>query len=176
MGFLRCAVYAAVIGCLSFLLGRIIPGSWFQPDQFPFRCMRWEQGGSFYNRVFKIRRWQAKVPDMSKILPGMMPAKKITSDFQGNLPRMIVETCIAEWIHVLLCLLSFPCLWLWPGAGGAVFMALYILIGNLPFILIQRYNRPRLVSLQNRMMRNRSRKESDTNGYTYLKLQHGAGA
>ena len=159
MGFLKCAAYAAVIGGLSFLLGRIVPAGWFQESRFPYRSMDWEQGGAFYNRVFRIRKWQSRVPDMSRILPGMMPAKKISANVSDKLPRMITETCIAEWIHVLLCVFSFPFLWLWPGWGGLLFMILYILLGNLPFILIQRYNRPRLIALQDRLTRKHVRKD-----------------
>lgn len=151
MGFLKCALYAAVIGLLSFLLGRIMPASWFQEDKFPYRAMAWEKGGSFYNTVFHIRKWQAKVPDMSKIFPSLMPAKQIRPDFKEELPRMITETCIAEWIHGLLCFLALPCLWLWEGWGGVLFTLAYILIGNIPFILIQRYNRPRLMGLRKKM-------------------------
>lgn len=151
MGFLKCMLYAAAIGLGSFLLGRVLPPSWFHEDRFPYRVMDWEQDGNRYNTLFHIRKWQAKVPDMSKIVPFLMPAKQVTRNFQEELPRMIQETCIAEWTHGLLCLLSLPCLWLWPGMGGVLFTAVYILIGNIPFILIQRYNRPRLVSLRKKL-------------------------
>ena len=63
---------------------------------------------------------------------------------------MICETCIAELIHALLCLSGLYCLKLWPGAGGIIAAIVYILLFNLPFILIQRYNRPRLIRLQQR--------------------------
>ena len=52
----------------------------------------------------------------------------------------------AECIHLLLPLAGLYCLRLWPGAGGIVVTLLYFL-GNLPFVLIQRYNRPRLQRL-----------------------------
>ncbi len=153
MEFVKCLIYVAGIGVLSFLIGRVAPVSWFPENRFPYRCYRWEQEGRFYQR-FGIRKWQAKVPDMSKILPGAMQAKKVTGNFSQELPRMITETCIAEWIHVLLCFAVLPCLWIWPGWGGILFTALYIL-GNLPFILIQRYNRPRLVNIRNKMFQTR---------------------
>jgi len=37
------------------------------------------------------------------------------------------------------------------GPGVRLLTWMYILIGNLPFILIQRYNRPRLLRLLDRM-------------------------
>lgn len=67
---------------------------------------------------------------------------------------MIAETCIAECTHVLLCIAVFRCLWIWPGWGGKAFTAIYILV-NVPFIMIQRYNRPRLVAIHNRMYKTR---------------------
>lgn len=153
MDFVKCLLYIAGIGILSFLIGRVAPASWFQEDCFPYRCYSWEQDGRFYQR-FGIRKWQAKVPDMSKILPGTMQAKKVSGNFQEELPRMITETCIAEWIHVLLCVAVLPCLWIWPGWGGIVFTVIYI-FANIPFILIQRYNRPRLVGIRNKMSKTR---------------------
>ena len=53
---------------------------------------------------------------------------------------------MAECIHLLLPLAGLYCLRLWPGAGGVIVALLYFL-GNLPFVLIQRYNRPRLQRL-----------------------------
>ena len=38
-------------------------------------------------------------------------------------------------------------LWLWPGGWGIALTVVYILLGNVSFIIIQRYNRPRLVKL-----------------------------
>ena len=122
MGFLRCCVYYAFLGVASFVLGRLLPKSWFRGDSFPYRCASWEP--ALYRAL--------------RVLEG---------NFRKQLPRMIEETCVAEFIHFLLILLGFYALRLWPGTGGAVFTAVYILLGNLPFLIIQRYNRPRLQRL-----------------------------
>ena len=63
-----------------------------------------------------------------------------------RLPQMLRETCVAELTHWLLCVAGLHCLTLWPSVGGLAVVCLNIL-GNLPFILIQRYNRPRLARL-----------------------------
>ena len=70
------------------------------------------------------------------------------------------ETCVAELTHALLCIAGLALLWLWPGTGGIVLFALYVLLGNIPFILIQRYNRPRLQKL----LRAAERRELHDNG------------
>ena len=154
MGLLKCILYALCLGSGFFLLGRVLPSSLFHPDRFPYKPLSWEKGGKRYDELLTIRKWQAKVPDMSRYFPRLIPQKKVSSDFLENLPLMIRETCVAEFTHVLLCLLAFPCMALWKGPGGILFTILYIL-GNIPFILIQRYNRPRFLKLQNKISKQR---------------------
>ena len=144
MGFLRCCVYYGILAVVSFFIGRLLPKSWFHGDKFPYRCASWE---AKLFRFLRVHEWQDKVPDMSKIVPKLIPAKKLGTDFRAQLPRMIEETCVAEFTHFVLILLGFYALRLWPGTGGAVVTAIYILFGNLPFLIIQRYNRPRLQKL-----------------------------
>ncbi len=144
MGFLRCCVYYALLGVVSFFIGRLLPKRCFRSDRFPYRSAPWE--AKLY-RALRVHDWQDKAPDMSRIVPKLIPAKKLDADFRTQLPRMLEETCVAEFTHFVLILLGFYALRLWPGPGGAIVTAVYILFGNLPFILIQRYNRPRLQRL-----------------------------
>lgn len=150
MGFIKCFFYLAAMGVIVFFTGRLLPKSWFQAERFPYRSYAFENGGKLYDRWFSIRAWQDRVPDMSKVFPGLMPAKKLHMRSHDRLPLMVQETCIAECTHALLSLLGLHCLRLWPGAGGVAVTLVYILLGNLPFILIQRYNRPRLMKLMKR--------------------------
>lgn len=145
IGLLSCACYIALIGGVSFVLGRIVPKSWFHWDKAPFAAYGFERQGKLYEKL-GIRYWQKKLPDMSRILPGTMPAKKIGGDYKARLPQMLRETCVAELTHWLLCVAGLHCLTLWPTVGGLAVVLLNTL-GNLPFILIQRYNRPRLARL-----------------------------
>lgn len=154
---LRCVLYLAALGILSFVLGRLAPKSWFHPDRFPYRTLPFEKGGALYHRL-GIRKWQARVPDMSRILPGVMPRKAMTGrPSAAELERMLQETCVAELTHGLLCLAGLGCLWLWPGWGGTIITIVYFL-GNLPFVLIQRYNRPRLMRLYTRLTADNERR------------------
>ena len=66
---------------------------------------------------------------------------------------LIAETCVAECVHWALMLLSLGIFFFWRGAWAVVFWLVYNLLGNLPFIIIQRYNRPRLVMLEQRRKR-----------------------
>ena len=155
--FFLCLTYMLTLGLVFFLLGRVFPKSWLRPDQFPFRTFTWEEK---LWKALKIRKWQAKVPDMSKLLPKLMPAKALTQKTAQNLPLMIEETCVAELTHGLLCFAGLYLLKIWPGTGGAILAVIYILLGNLPFLLIQRYNRPRLQRLLEKQSRRTKREEA----------------
>ena len=158
MGFWRCLVYIIVLGIVSFALGRLLPKKWFHFDRAPFCAFAWEKAGRVYTKL-GIHHWQSRVPDMSRFFPELMPAKSLDRlPDQTGLLTMIQETCVAEAVHVVLCLFGIACLWLWPGFGGTAVYAVYVLLGNLPFILIQRYNRPRLV----RMYRRREKQKEGT--------------
>ena len=144
LGFLSCALYAGVLGIMSFFAGRLLARCTFHPERFPWRAYAWEDG--LWKRL-RIRRWQARVPDMSRLFTKLMPAKRLTKETAADLPRMITETCVAELTHTALSLCGLVMPLLWRGAGGVIAAAVYILLGNLPFIIVQRYNRPRLQRL-----------------------------
>lgn len=150
MRFWTCVIYLIATGVFAFFVGRIMPKKWFRADVFPYRAYQFEDGGRIYNKLH-IREWQNKVPDMSRILPMIMPAKNLSGDYKSRLPRMLQETCVAELIHWLLCITGLHCLKLYPGMGGIIIVFLYIVIFNLPFIIIQRYNRPRLLKIATRI-------------------------
>ncbi len=151
MGIVSCIVYVAFLGIISFLLGRILPKGWFSPTAFPYKLFKWERNGAIYD-CLNIRKWQNLVPDMSKLFKRWMPPKKLNGLPNAEaIELMLQETCIAEFTHGWLSLAGLACLWLWPGLGGIVVTVLYIFVGNLPYILIQRYNRPRLTKLLNKI-------------------------
>lgn len=176
--FLICVLYLAVIGIIAFLIGRLMPKTWFPLNAFPYSAFPCEKDGSIY-LALGVRKWKDFFPDMSAILPGMIPSKRLPkARTASQIEVMIRETCVAECVHGLLCLIGFGCVFLWKGIGGWAISILYAL-GNLPYIIIQRYNRPKFMRLWKRLRA----KES---GYTgkeqerihekgrYTQLQYGA--
>ena len=157
VGLWKCVKYLAGIGIAGFFLGRILPKAWFQWDCFPYKTYPFEKNGQLYQRL-RIQKWQNRVPDMSRIFPKLMPAKKIPArPDEQTLLVMIRETCAAEATHALLILAGLGLLAIWPGAGGILLYLIYAIFGNLVFLIIQRYNRPRLVRLYERMCAKRSK-------------------
>ena len=154
---LHCIVYIAAIGIFGFVLGRLMPKRWFDHTRFPYRAAAFERDGQVYEAL-GIRRWQNRVPDMSRIFPHLMPPKRMTAHLDAQtLLVMIRETCAAEATHALLILAGLGLLAIWPGAGGILLYLIYAILGNLVFLIIQRYNRPRLVRLYERMCAKRSK-------------------
>lgn len=149
--FAKCLIYLICIGAAGFLIGRVVPKKWFRADRFPFRPFRWEKQGAVYNAL-GVRRWKELVPDMSRIFPSLMPPKKLPRAADAvQVERMLQETCVAEWVHALLGLLGFGCVLIWKGAWGWIVSVLYCCLGNLPYIVIQRHNRPKLARILQRM-------------------------
>lgn len=158
MKLLKCATYCAVAGTVGFFFGRLISKCPRRPDKGLFRCYAFEKNGALYEKL-NIRKWQAKVPDMSRILPFLMPPKNLSGDYAQRLPVMIRETCVAEITHITVSILGLPCLRIWPGMGGVTVTAIFILFLNVPYILIQRYNRPRLIRLYRKLQAREEKKE-----------------
>lgn len=158
MDLLKCAAYLALTGVVGFFAGRLLPKRWFRPEKGWFRSFPFEKNGAVYEKL-GIRKWHRKVPDMSRVLPGLMPAKKLSADCLDSLPLMIRETCAAEVVHIAVSIAGLRCLWMWSGVGGVTVTAIHTVLLNLPYILIQRYNRPRLIRLQQKLSARKEKKE-----------------
>lgn len=148
--FMISLIYLVAIGLASFFIARLLPKKWFSYNKFPYRSTDTEKEGRFYQSL-GVKEWKDKVPDMSKILPKIMPTKRLPEKITANnIELMVQETCIAEFVHRLLVVLGFGCVFIFDTAGGWIVSELYAL-GNLPFIIIQRFNRPKLVRILNRL-------------------------
>ena len=142
-GFWRAALYAAALGILAHPVGQALPRRrWFDPHRAPYRCWDWEKGGRVYNKLH-IRRWKDRLPDMSRLMPDMVKKKLAAADPMS----LVQETCVAECVHCWLVALSVGMLFLWKSVWSWALWLVYNLLGNVSFILIQRYNRPRLLRL-----------------------------
>ena len=142
--FLRFASIVGTMGILAFFVGEKLPREKFDPEKFPFKCFAWEKGGATYEKL-GLRYWKTHVPDMSKYIPRAFAKQGNFSRDPAHLRRLVQETCSAEAVHWALVALSFVFPILMDELGGLA-MVLYI-IGNLASIVIQRYNRPRIMKI-----------------------------
>ncbi len=140
------AVWATVPPLLALLCQRL-PDRWFEPDRFLWRSFRWERGGKFYEQVFHIRRWKHLLPDGGGVLNKQGFRKRsLTSFSEENLHLFLVEASRGELIH-WLGILPFWVFGLFAPPQVIWIMLAYALLVNLPCILAQRYNRPRVLAL-----------------------------
>lgn len=144
-----CFSYLVIMGISIFLCGRFFPRKWIFENAFPYKSFAFEKNGTVYEKV-NIKKWKTKWPDASKIFHGFFgefyPKKQIEGKNLEKIQVLIKETCIAESTHFMAIILGLFSIKIWFNIGG--FMIWLAWLGwNLPPILIQRYNRPRLKNI-----------------------------
>lgn len=160
MKILLTILYMAVIGQVCFFFGLSLPREKFNENRFPYKTYSWENGGKLYN-IVHVKKWKSRVPDMSTLPNKLMPKKINLHITAADVDKLIKESCVAELIHYLLCVFSIGIYNIWEDGTGIVLAVLYIIVGNVPYIIIQRYNRPNFVSLRDRL---KMREERNANG------------
>ncbi len=158
MPFLFSVLYVILCGVLSHVIGEAIPRKIFHADRFPFAPWKWERNGAVYDKLY-IRAWKDRLPDMSRVMKKMVSKRFDGFPTARHVQRLIAETCVAEATHAVLCLVA-PVIWLfWKNYVGVLLSGVVILC-NLPFIMIQRYNRPDLIALSARLTAREERKRN----------------
>ena len=151
--------YIGLTGLFSFYTGAILPRKWFHDDKAPFKPFKWENNGKIYEKL-NIRKWKSEILDMSKIMTIILPKKLPLSATSGDVQSLIAETCVAEAVHWFLCVVSVENFWIWRKSAEGIVITLLCIIGNMPFILVQRYNRPHLRKLREKMLKREKRSEA----------------
>lgn len=124
-----------------------MPDLHFLPDGFFFRARRFEKGGQLYDRIFKVSRWKHLLPDGGMVWKKRGFKKKRLDNFtEENLNRFLVESARGELTH-WLAILPFWIFGFFAPVRVIWFMLLYALLINMPCIIVQRYNRPRVHKL-----------------------------
>ena len=159
MAFLKSLIYCTVLGIAAYFLGESLPRRWFRADRFPFRPWKWEKEGTVYRRIH-VQHWKDHVPDMSRIMKNMVPKRLGVCPTSRQVHILVQETCVAETVHLVLCLFAPPIWFFWHNFIGTALMIAYI-GGNLCFVIIQRYNRPALISLAQRLEHREERKKNE---------------
>lgn len=154
--FLDAVLVMALGGIVFFIIGQLLPRSIYNPDKFPYRLYKWENGGRTYQKL-GVHLWKDHVPDMSRIIPGMVKKKAHMARTPENMWRLILETCGAEFIHDLLIICVTPFVYAAIRGLLGLLAAIAYALGNLAFVIIQRYNRPRLVEIYKRMEKRREK-------------------
>jgi glycosyl-4,4'-diaponeurosporenoate acyltransferase len=135
----------AVWGSLVGYAFHRMPPRWFARDNAVTRLRRWERDGRFWQETLRVRRWKDRVPDAGALFKGGQRKRTPTRDLDA-LARLAIETRRAEFVHLVVLVIT-PLFFLWNPLWLALVMVTYNLVANVPFVVIQRYNRPRLMRL-----------------------------
>lgn len=121
-------------------------------DGWLLRPRRFEAGGRWYRRRLRINRWKDKVPEAGDLFAGGVSKRQLPSHDLAGLQLFVRETRRAELGHwwALWC---GPIFLLWNPPLASALLVGYGVAANLPFIVIQRYNRFRTQSLVERLSR-----------------------
>lgn len=128
------------------LLCMRIPDDWFERAHKGFKPFLFENNGEVWNSHFRIRRWKKLLPDGSSVVKSAYNKTNLKGSDLDSLRKFIIETKRAELTHWLLILPSIL-FFIWNPPWAGFWMVVYAMIANVPFILAQRYNRPRLERL-----------------------------
>lgn len=125
----------------------------------PFTRLRgWERGGRVYERV-RIRRWKDVVPELGGAFRGGVSKRSLAARRTGALADFAVETRRAEMVHWAIPLVT-PVFVLWNPPWLFAAMVGYAVVANLPCLVIQRYNRGRVLRVADRRARSNSKESS----------------
>lgn len=127
-----------------------LPNSLFSPSRARFSAKPWEHRGRWYRDNLKIQVWKDRLPQY--IRQDGFSKKNLTDTSVEYLDRFILETCRGEWIHKKNCLCIIITLLINPPVVGIV-ASFFIMIANVPFAMVQRYNRFRLQILREKRIR-----------------------
>ncbi len=123
-----------------------IPVNKFNPSNRLYRIKKFEKNGKFYASFFKIKKWKHLLPDGAKLYKGGFPKKSLEEYSKTYLNIFTLETCRGELTHWLQILPS-GIFFLWNVWWVGVIMIMYALCANIPCILVQRYNRARILRI-----------------------------
>lgn len=159
MPLIKSIIYVALTGLASFYIGALLPREHFCEDKFPYKSLKFEKNGKIYDKL-NIRKWKGEILDMSKILKIILPKQLPPRTKSKDVHHLIKETCVAEFIHWILCVVSLGNIWIWESVEGILIWLLCV-IGNLPFIFVQRYNRPHLIILRDKLEKREKLRQSE---------------
>lgn len=119
-------------------------------DGWLLRPRRFEKAGRWYRRWLRVHRWKDKVPEAGNLFRDGISKRHLPGRDVAGLQLFVRETRRAELAHwwAMWC---GPIFVLWNPPLAAGLLVLYGVLANLPFIVIQRYNRFRIMPLIERL-------------------------
>jgi glycosyl-4,4'-diaponeurosporenoate acyltransferase len=110
------------------------------------RLGAFEKDGRWYRRRLRIHRWKDRLPEAGGLFAGGVSKRRLPGHTRADLERFVIETRRAELTHWVL-LLAAPLFFLWNPPWLGFVMVGYAVVANVPCLVVQRYNRSRLLRM-----------------------------
>jgi glycosyl-4,4'-diaponeurosporenoate acyltransferase len=110
----------------------------------PITTLRpWERDGRWWERHLRVSRWKDRLPEAGAVMPGGRSMRRLEARTPEGLAAFRRETVRAERVHWLIGVsLALHLIWCRPTVFAG--MAVFAVVLNAPFIVIQRSNRGRI--------------------------------
>ena len=135
------------------VLIRFLPKSWLDNEHKIFKVSKKER--NFYDKI-NIKKWKDKIPEFGQTV-GFKKNKIENPNDPVYLKKFIQETVYGEILHFFCILTALLSLFFVPKhllLCMALPIAIVYVCYNIPSLIIQRYNRPRLEVIYARSLRN----------------------
>ena len=154
------AIACGIIDGIVTLSVHLLPSKLFEPHKKAFKVS--EKKISFYKKL-GVKKWKERVPDLGQF--ANFKKNKIQDPFNLTyMHKFLVENCYGDMIHLVSGFMGFIIV-LFPPVNIAFSIALPVAIINFVInympAIIQRYNRPKLLSIYNRLLKNEMQKLDD---------------
>lgn len=151
------AIFIFVVDAIIAWILHAMPEKWFDDNKRIFKVFRKER--KFYEKI-GIKNWKDKVPETGQVCN--FKKNKIASFNSNYIKKFLIETCYAEVIHIAMLLIGLTVFFVIPFSESLNYSLWLFLINailNIPPVLIQRYNRPKLQLVLLRSQRQSKHKE-----------------
>ena len=163
---IRVALLDAIVWLLLHLVISVviqrIPVTWFVQNDWLFKQFSWEWEGRVWQQFFNVKKWKGHIPDGTLFIRNGYDKSALHGRDQTSLSLFLLESRRAEFVHWLTIVPSVL-FFLWNPIWAAWLNVAYAVLFNLPLIIVQRFNRPRLEKLINAEMARRKMKSFNVN-------------
>ena len=145
-------VAVILLDAIVAIVMRQLPKSWLEPFNSIFTVSKQER--KFLDKL-KIKAWKDKIPEMGRFLCNFDKTKVKENPTSDYILTFLHETTVAEAMHFMSIFAGFLLLFI-PIPNAEVSILFVVLVNALlqiPPVLVQRYNRPKLVAYFARLQR-----------------------
>jgi glycosyl-4,4'-diaponeurosporenoate acyltransferase len=139
-------LFFLLISVVISLIAEKLPNSLYNYKFWLFKEKSWEKGGRFYEKWFVVKSWKCRLPEISDFLKSRFTKKHLNNNNKEYLKVFLMESCKSEFTHWMIIVSS---LFFYINEDLPSVISIFFLscILNVPYIIIQRYNRPRIIKL-----------------------------